>query len=112
MWRLPRHLKRHPNAATYLLSRMIYVDGIAATTLFLGVYAAGVMKWGPVELLILGILKMALAVTGAFASIALERNLGSKRAVQLGLVGIITVCAVVLGTAPDRGPGPAHAAGS
>lgn len=99
---LPRHLKRHPNAALYLLSRMIYVDGIAATTLFLGVYAAGVMHWGPVELLILGITKMALAVTGAFVSIALERRFGSKRTVQIGLVGIITVCVVVLGTSPQR----------
>ena len=102
MLRLPRHLKSHRNAALFLFSRMIYVDGIAATTLFLGVYAAGVMKWGPVELLILGISKMALAVCGAFVSVALESRFGSKRAVQIGLVGMIIVCAVVLGTSQTR----------
>lgn len=99
---LPKHLKRSPNASLFVFSRMLYADGTAATTMFMGIYAAGVMKWGATELLLFGIVKLALALTGAFASVGLEERFGSKRAVQIGLVGAIVVLTGVLGTGPDH----------
>ena len=99
---LPKHLKRHPNASLFIFSRMLYADGTAATTMFMGIYAAGVMKWGAVQLLIFGIIKLMFAVTGAFLSVRLEERFGSKRSVQIGLFGAIVVLIGVIGTSPDR----------
>lgn len=89
------------DAAIFLVSRMFYVDGMTAILLYAGVYAAGVMGWGPLELLLYGIILSVLAVLGGFVGRWLDAGFGPKRAVQIeigmSLVGIVAM----LGMSPD-----------
>ena len=92
----------HRDAVVFLLARMFYVDGMTAILLYSGIYATGVMKWGPLEMLIYGIVLSILAVFGGFVGRWLDAGLGPKRAVQveiaMSLLGIIAM----LGMGPDK----------
>jgi UMF1 family MFS transporter len=95
-------MRGHRDAAIFLAARMFYVDGMTAILIFAGVYATGVMKWGPLEMLIYGIVLTILAVFGGFVGRWLDAALGAKRAVQveigMSLIGIIAF----LGMTPDQ----------
>lgn len=99
---LASHLKARPNAAKFLLARMIYADGITAISIFTGVLAGGVMGWSATELLLLGIGQLAASATGAFLLARFDMRVGSKRALQIMLSGMILALLVIVGTAPDR----------
>ena len=102
LWGLPRHLKRHPNAGLFILTRMIYADGTTAMNLFTGIYAAGVMRWGAAEVLIFGIVRLGFMMCGPAISVFLEERLGSKRAIMVGLAAVVVMLAGMLGSGPDR----------
>jgi MFS transporter, UMF1 family len=97
-----RTVRRHRDAAVYLLSRMFFVDGMVAILIYAGVYAAGVMKWGPLEMLFFGIILSVLAVLGGFVGRWLDGAFGPKTALRIeigmSLLGIICL----LGMGPDR----------
>jgi len=80
-------LKGHRSAAVFLASRMVYTDGMTALLIFSGVYAAGVMGWGTLELLAYGILLSVFAVLGGQAGALLDWRLGPRRAVQIEILG-------------------------
>lgn len=99
---LANHLKARPNAAKFLLARMIYADGLTAIAIFTGVLAGGVMGWSATELLLLGIGQLAASAIGAALLARIDMRIGSKRALQIMLGGMILALLVVVGTAPDR----------
>ncbi len=78
-----RTVGRYKDAAVYLLSRMFFVDGMNAILIYIGIYAAGVLKWGALELLAFGILISMVAVVGGFAGRWLDASLGPKNALRL-----------------------------
>lgn len=100
--RMVATVRRHRDAAIFLVSRMFYVDGMNAILIYAGLYAIGVMKWGALEMLIYGIVLSILAVAGGFVARWLDAGLGPKGAVRveifMSLLGIIAM----LGMAPDR----------
>ena len=99
---LPTRLKGNREGAIFLFFRMIYADGATALVMFGGVYAAGVMGWGGIQLLILGILRMFAGAWGAMFAGWLDEKLGCKRAVQLQLVGMVVLVLAMIGTSPTR----------
>lgn len=99
---LPTHLKGRRDAGLFLLARMIYADGASAIVLFGGIYAAGVMKWGPMQLLVVGILRMVCAALGAFFGAALDKTIGGKASIQLILVMMIVMVTAMIGVTPTR----------
>lgn len=78
-----RRLKDHRNIAVFLLARMLFVDGKAAMLIIGGVFAAGVMQWGLVEMLAYGVILSVFAVGGGFLGGWLDVTLGQKRALVL-----------------------------
>ncbi|MEE8536132.1 MAG: MFS transporter, partial [Kiloniellales bacterium] len=102
LWSMVKRLKDHRDAAIFLGSRMLYVDGMTAILFFAGVYAAGVMKWGALEMLAYGVSLSVFAVAGGFIGGALDHWLGPKRAVQIELLVTLVGIAGMLGMAPDR----------
>lgn len=102
LWRTIKGLAGYRDAAVYLLARMFYYDGMTAILFFGGVYAAGVMHWDSLTMLVYGLILTIVAVFGGFVGGWLDTWLGPKRALQLeifmSLLGIISV----LGMAPDR----------
>ena len=102
LWGMIRTVRDFRDAATFLLSRMFYVDGMTAILIFSGIYASGVMKWGPLELLIWGIILSILAVFGGFVGRWMDHFLGPKRSVQIA-IGMATLGMIAsLGMAPDK----------
>lgn len=102
LWRLPRHLKRHPNAGLFIFTRMIYADGTTAMNLFTGIYAAGVMRWGAAEVLIFGIVRLGFMMCGPVLSVFLEERVGSKRTIMIGLAAVVVMLTGMLGSGPDQ----------
>ena len=102
LWRTLKSLTGHVDAAIYLGSRMLYTDGMTALLTFGGVYAAGVMHWGVLELLFYGICLSVFAVIGGFFGAWLDSTLGPKRAVQIEILGSVACMAAQLGMARDR----------
>ena len=97
-----RRLKGRRDAAVFLLSRMLYVDAMTAVLLFAGVYAAGVMHWGPLQLLVYGVLLSVLAVLGGVLGGAMDHRLGPKRAVQIEIGATILGLVATLGMGPEK----------
>lgn len=95
-------LKGHKDAAIFLAARMIYVDAMTALLLFGGVYAAGVMHWGVLEMLIYGVALSIFAVFGGYFGGYLDGRFGPKRGVQVAILGTIVCLVSQLGMRPDR----------
>ena len=97
-----RTLKGQRAAAIFLGSRMIYTDGMTAILVFSGVYAAGVMHWHTLELLVYGILLSCFAVLGGQVGAWLDAGVGPKRAVQIEILGAFVCVVCVIGMGANR----------
>jgi UMF1 family MFS transporter len=97
-----RTVGRIRNAAIFLVSRMFFYDGMTSILIYAGVYAAGVMKWGALEMLLFGVILSVLATFGGVVGLWLDHAVGPKRAVQIeigmSLLGILAM----LGMGPDQ----------
>jgi UMF1 family MFS transporter len=97
---LIRSVRHHRDAAIFLGSRMLFSDAQIALIIFCGVYAAGVMHWGVLEMTAFGILMSACAALGGLLSSVFDRRLGPKRALQVEIVGTIVGIVALLGVSP------------
>jgi UMF1 family MFS transporter len=97
-----RRLGRFRNALRYLIAFMLYNDGLAAIIAFGGVYAAATFGWSTVTLGIFGIILTVFAIPGAFLGGRLDDKLGSKRVVQMAIVGVIVAAVGIVGVSADR----------
>lgn len=78
-----KSLRTERNAALYLGSRMLYTDGMTSLLAIGGVYAAGVMGWGTLQMLTYGILLSVAAVCGGLLGGFLDAKFGPRQAVRL-----------------------------
>ncbi|MDZ4775610.1 MAG: MFS transporter [Alphaproteobacteria bacterium] len=85
--------KDRPDIVRFLLARMLYADGKTAILISGGVYAAGMMGWGFIEMVIYGISLSIIAVFGGFVGAWLDDRLGPKRAIQIEIA--LTALALV-----------------
>jgi UMF1 family MFS transporter len=95
-------VSRYRDAVIYLASRMLFVDGMNGVLFFYGVLAAGVMKWGPLDLLITAILGSIVSTVGGQAGRWLDHNIGPKNALRLEIFMAILALTAMLGMRPDR----------
>jgi UMF1 family MFS transporter len=72
---------------------MLFTDGMTSLLAFGGVYAAGVMCWGVLELTAYGVLLSIFAVLGGFVGGWMDSVVGPKRAVQIA-VGASILCLI------------------
>lgn len=97
-----RSLGRHRDVARFLGARMLYTDGMTALLSFGGVYAAGVMHWGVLQMLGYGILLSVFAVVGGFAGAQLDHRLGPSTAIRIEIAGAVLFQFALLGMRRDR----------
>jgi UMF1 family MFS transporter len=97
-----RTVRKHRDAAVYLLSRMFFVDGMVAILIYAGVYAAGVMKWDALEMLFFGIILSVLAVLGGFVGRWLDGAFGPKTALRIEIAMSLLGIICLLGMGPNR----------
>ncbi|MHB8528091.1 MAG: MFS transporter [Caulobacteraceae bacterium] len=97
-----RFLRGDRNLSVYLLAHIFIADAIGAIAMFMGIYAAGVMKWTVLKLLGFAICQSAFAAVGGWIGGFIDEALGSKAALQVGLFGCMACMAALLGISPDR----------
>lgn len=90
-----RKLGHYRNVALFLIARMLYADGKTAVLIFSGIYAAGTMGWGLIEMLAYGIILTIFAVPGGIMSGWLDHAIGPKRAVVIE-IGVTFICLVAM----------------
>ena len=97
---LVRTVRQHRNAAIFLGARMLYSDAQIALITFSGIYAAGVMHWGVLELTAFGVFMSGFAAVGGLLASVLDRAVGPKRSVQIEIIGTIVGLVALLGVSP------------
>jgi UMF1 family MFS transporter len=102
LWGMLKTVGRYRDAVIYLASRMLFVDGMNGVLFFFGVLAAGVMKWGPLELLSQGIILSVVAVFGGFAGRWMDERMGPKNALKLEIFMTMLTLVAILGMRPDQ----------
>ena len=101
LWAMLSTVGRYRDALIYLVSRMLFVDGMNGVLFFFGVLAAGVMKWGPLELLFTGIILSVIAVFGGYVGRWMDGALGPKNALRIEIFMTILGLTAVLGMRQD-----------
>jgi UMF1 family MFS transporter len=96
------NLQGHRDIAVYLGGRMLYCDGMTALLIFGGLLAAGLMKWGALEMLAYGISLSVFAVLGGLIAPWFDRVLGPRKAVQLEIAGSLLVLIGTLGMGREK----------
>ena len=99
--RMLRAVRQYRDAAIYLLARMFFLDGMNAVLFFYGLLAAGVMGWGPLDLLITGILGSMVAVVGGQVGRWLDGRVGPRNALMIEISMTIVCLLALLGMGPD-----------
>ena len=87
--------RERPDIVRFLAARMLYADGKTAILISGGVYAAGMMHWGFVEMTIYGIAMSIVAVLGGFVGGWLDAWMGPKRAIQCE-IGVTAVALIAM----------------
>lgn len=86
-------LGNHKNIVTFLISRMLFTDGLLAMFAFGGIYGAALFGWSATELGLFGIILIVAAMIGAVIGGVLDDRIGSK-AVIIGSLVIALVAAL------------------
>ena len=81
-----KKLKQYKQVIKFLLSRMIYNDGLVTIFAFGGIYAAGTFGFTFQEIMIFGIVLNVTAGIGAFIFGFLDDKLGGKLTIQITLI--------------------------
>jgi len=111
------HVWSYKNILTFLLARMLYIDGLLAIFAFGGIYGASIFNWQPLELGLFGIVLTIAGTIGAVAGGFLDDLIGPKPVITVALIllvaatfGIVSVDAnhimftnEVAGAAPGDG---------
>ena len=87
----------HRDALTYLGARMLFTDGLTGILIFIGIYAAGAMGWGPLQLLAYGLILSSFSVIGGLLAGWLDGRLGPKKALTIEIIGVIASQLLLLG---------------
>jgi MFS transporter, UMF1 family len=95
--RLFAEARGHRNVLTYLGARLLFTDGLTGILIFTGVYAAGTMGWGALQLAAYGLILSLFAAIGGLLAGWLDTRLGPKTALTIELVGVIASQILCLG---------------
>jgi MFS transporter, UMF1 family len=100
--RLFREARGNANPLLYLLARMIFTDGLTAILLFGGIFAAGVMGWGTLQMLGYGVILSCAAVVGGLMASRFDTWFGPRPALIGELVLLILIETAALGSGKTR----------
>jgi len=90
------NVRRYKNIATFLLARMLYIDGLNTLFAFGGIYAAGTFGMSFEKVLEFGIAMNITAGIGAVSFAWLDDWLGAKPTILLALLGLISFGTILL----------------
>ena len=83
-----RELRKDRKLSVFLVAYLLYSDGLITIIAFGGVYAAGLLDWGPIQLAGLGVVLGVLGAPFLLVTGRLDDAIGPQR--------VVTICIVVL----------------
>lgn len=83
-----RRLPQSPSLFSYLVSSMLYRDGINGVFVFGGIYAAGVLGWTVTEVGVFGILALMMGALFAWLGGKIDSAIGPKPVIVWSVVGM------------------------
>jgi len=89
--RLWPELRRRPAVARFLLSRLLYTDGLNTLFNFGAIYAAGTFAMATDEIILLGIAMNVTAGFGAYVFAFVDDRIGPKRTVLVSLASLAAI---------------------
>lgn len=98
LWNTIRRLPQNKSLMYFLLASMFYRDGLNAVYAFGGIYAGGVLGWSIVQIGTFGILAAATGAVGAWIGGRADRAFGPSPVILTGIVTLLAVCLVCIGT--------------
>lgn len=96
-----REARKHRDLGYFLLANMIYTDGLLALFAFGGIYGAGTLGWGTMQLGLFGILLTLTGTFGAYFGGRLDDRIGAKTVVLGSLVVLVFCCIAILSVSRD-----------
>ena len=90
-----RKLPAQKSYFSYLVSSMLYRDGLNALYAFGGIYAAGVLGWSIIQIGVFGILAALTGGFGGWLGGKADDRYGPKAVVSTGII-ILTLCCLVI----------------
>lgn len=79
------------NIFQFLIANMIFKDGLVALFAFGGIYSAGQLGWGSIEIGIFGIIVIITGILGLLLAGPLDDRLGAKPVIIFSLV-VLMIC--------------------
>jgi len=89
-------LSKDRNKLTFLISRMLYTDGLITLFSFGGIYATGTFDFNFNEIIIFGVVINITAALGAYVFGFLEDKIGIKKVIIISLTFLILLCLLIL----------------
>ncbi|MGV8937659.1 MAG: MFS transporter [Allorhizobium sp.] len=93
-------LKNRSGILKFLVARMIYQDGVNGLLILGGIFAAAMFGWSTMEIGLYGIILNVVAIAGCLAAGAVDKRIGSKATVVIGLVLLLTATFGIVSTGP------------
>lgn len=111
-----RDIRQYGSAATFLIARMLYQDGLGGMFALAGIYGIQLFGWRTVDSGLFGIILILCAMAGAAAASIIEGRTGAKALIMICLLMAIIGATGVASIGPEHVlftvPVAAKAAGS
>ncbi|MDG1470195.1 MAG: MFS transporter [Ascidiaceihabitans sp.] len=107
-----KRLKSRPSLGVYLVSSMLYRDGLNGLYTFGGVYAALVLNWEVSQIGMFGVIAAIGAMVFSYFGGFMDRKFGPKPVVVYAIVMLMIVSFVIINLSPTTFFGVALAAGT
>lgn len=102
LFSLVRNWKQHSDPMIYLLARTLAQDAGGVLLILCGVYAAGVMGWAGMQMLVYGLLGCVAGLIGGVLAGWLDETFGPKVAFQIEIAGSVVGLIGIIGASPAK----------
>jgi len=96
-----RSLPKRPSLFSYLMSSMLYRDGLNGMYAFGGIYAAGVLGWSVVDTGVFGILAIITGALFCWLGGRADSSLGPKPVITISIVTLTAVAIAIVFVSRD-----------
>ena len=102
LWQTIRALPQRKSYFSFLVTSMLYRDGLNGLYAFGGIYAAGVLGMSIIQIGIFGILAALAGALGAFAGGQIDARLGPRTVTFWSCWLLVVASTIIVSTTPDN----------
>lgn len=100
LWHTIRDLPKNKSLFAFLISSMIYRDGLNGLYTFAGIYAAGVLGWSVTQTGIFGIIAIVTGAIFAWLGGKADAHYGPKPVIMMSIIALVVLSVAILTISP------------